>query len=516
MTKAKERRVRTWLFGIASIFFFNPNVMLFDVLPDFIGWGLLLLTFSPAADILPHMDVACTNFKRLFWIGVARIPAFILMIDVYYSFQTERSIVPLLILCFGTLELIFTFTAVKELFEGIGYAASRAESDGIFYLCLSPKRINTLTQKAEKLKEKAKTAQSKGQSKKAKNLNRAADKAAYKAQRRIPLSALVRCACTLAIIKFLCEFLPELTQLTTFDSLGYVTPLSVNILNYRKYFVVLAALIALIYGIFYLVRFIGYSRVLSSSKALNTYLEKSLGKLREASPNLAIRRRVQLSALLFCVGFALMTDFYSDSLNVIPDTPGYIILFAAALTLLPLIKNKAGVVISGIVTTVLSALSWADTVSFTANHDYSAVAVRESAQSAFSRLFLLSAIEQLSALVFVFFICLALKELAKNYCTYKGDSINDYSKDSTPVAKVFARKLNISFALAVASSLTSLALLLSRTDAIRITNRLSDIIYIPRLSWMWMVQLGITLVWVIYTASTIFSLKNECDIANSD
>ncbi len=516
MTKAKERRVRTWLFGIAAIFFFNPNIMLFDILPDFIGWGLLLLAFSPAADILPHMDVACTNFKRLFWIGLARIPAFVLMIDVYYSFQTERSIVPLLILCFGALELIFTFTAVKELFEGIGYAASRAESDGIFYLCPSASRTEALTRKAEKLKEKARSAQSEGKSKKAIRLGRAADKATLKAQRRIPLSALVRCACTLAIIKFLCEFLPELTQLTTFDSLGYITPLSVNILSYRKYFVILAAFIALIYGIFYLVRFIRYSRVLSSSNELKDYFEKSLSKLSENSPSLAIRRRVRLSALLFCVGFALMTDFYSDSLNVIPDTLGYVILFASALTLLPMIKNKLGILLSGIAATVLSALCWADTVSFTANHDYASVGMRESAQSAFSRLFLLSALEQLAALVFVFFICLALKELAKSYCTYKGDSFNGYSNDSIPVAKVFARKLNISFALAVASSLTSLALLLSRTDAIRITNRLSDIIYVPRLSWLWMVQLGITLVWVVYTASTILSLKSECDIANSD
>ncbi len=516
MTRVKERRVRTWLFGVAAIFFFNPNVMLFDILPDFIGWGLLLLAFSPAADILPHMDVACTNFKRLFWISAARIPAFILMIDVYYSFQTERSIVPLLTLCFGVLEMIFTFTAVKELFEGIGYAASRAESDSIFYLCLSEKKITALTRKAEKLREKAKAAQNKGQGKRAESLARAADKAIYKAKRRIPLSALVRCACTLAIIKFLCEFLPELTQLTTFDSLGYVTPLSVSILRYRKYFVVLAALITLFYGIFYLVRFIRYSRVLSSSNELKDYFEKSLSKLSENSPSLAIRRRVRLSVLLFCVGFALMTDFFSDSLNVIPDTLGYVILFVASLTLLPLIKNKLGIVLSGIAATVLSSLCWADTVSFTANHDYSAVAVRESAQSAFSRLFLLSALEQLCALIFIFFICLALKELAKSYCTYKGDSFNGYSNDSIPVAKIFSRKLNISFALAVASSLTSLILLLSRTDAIKITNRLADIIYVPRLSWFWMVQLGVTLIWVVYTASTILSLKNECDIANPD
>ena len=58
MTKAKKL-LSPALFILASIFLFNPNVNLLDLLPDFIGYILILRALAGIEGLVPHFDTAC-------------------------------------------------------------------------------------------------------------------------------------------------------------------------------------------------------------------------------------------------------------------------------------------------------------------------------------------------------------------------------------------------------------------------------------------------------------------------
>lgn len=516
MAKNKSRRVRLSMIGVSALFFFNPNIMLFDILPDFIGWALLLFAFSPAADTVPHFAEACGSFKKMLFITLARIPCLFIMLSVFFKHQTERAIVPLFVLCFGALELAFGIAAFKNLFEGIGYAASRSQENSAFYLSASNKKIKKLSAKASKLKIKAQKAQEQGKTRSEKRYLRKAAHLERKAKRRIPLSRLLATAYVMLTVKAVAEFLPELTYLSSFDSLGYITPTSLNVMTYRKYFVVIAAIISLISGTFFLKRFVSYSKAISASDELNAYFSSEVKSFEKSMPHISVHRRIHFAAMMLLTGFVLMIDFYSNSLNIIPDFVGYSVLFCGAVSLLSLAGSKVGILVSGILCTAISAWSWFDTVAFTSKYDYAAVSLRENAANAFINSFILNVAEQLCAAVFIAFILSQLYSLAKKYASYKGDGINEYTASNTPLSSVFKRKFVFSYILFAISAISSVLLLASRVDAVKTVNRLNDVLYIPRISWGWMLQLALTAIWIIYVCRTVSSLDTECARADKN
>ena len=101
------------------IFLFNPTVNLIDVLPDVIGYLLILKGLDKLSDLDGRLRSAKQKFKAAAWIaGVKFLVMFLtpVMDSTWYL---------LFAFSFGVLELIYEIPAFVELFGGLSYLEMR-------------------------------------------------------------------------------------------------------------------------------------------------------------------------------------------------------------------------------------------------------------------------------------------------------------------------------------------------------------------------------------------------------
>lgn len=124
--KTEGRRVGGKYFGIgliaiAPVFLFNPELVFIDVLPDAVGYLLILLGLRFLRDLCPHTEEARLRFRNMFVISLFRIVATFV---VFATNQYERpTLILLLTFAFGVLDFIWAISAWTSLFEGFVYLA---------------------------------------------------------------------------------------------------------------------------------------------------------------------------------------------------------------------------------------------------------------------------------------------------------------------------------------------------------------------------------------------------------
>lgn len=109
----------------ACLFLFNPVVAFVDVLPDAIGYALLLLGLRQAADLNGRLDESRSNFKKMLWVSVGAIAGEYYLYGVLPSggtLNTYETPVWILLFSFALLAFhtVFLLPAYRELFLGLG------------------------------------------------------------------------------------------------------------------------------------------------------------------------------------------------------------------------------------------------------------------------------------------------------------------------------------------------------------------------------------------------------------
>ncbi len=120
-----RRRLRLGALTVGLLLLVNPSVNLFDLLPDFIGYALILYAIAPAADAAPYFADARERFLKLFWLGASKYPALLLMMAIYAGDMTQRSIIAVFALVYAALELLLLIPAFRFLCEGFFYLGDR-------------------------------------------------------------------------------------------------------------------------------------------------------------------------------------------------------------------------------------------------------------------------------------------------------------------------------------------------------------------------------------------------------
>ena len=124
--KGEKRRIGGKYFGIgliavAPVFLFNPELVFIDVLPDAVGYLLILLGLRLLRDLCPHTEEAHLRFRNMFVVALFRIVATFV---VFATNQYERpTLILLLTFAFGVMDFIWAIPAWRSLFEGFVYLA---------------------------------------------------------------------------------------------------------------------------------------------------------------------------------------------------------------------------------------------------------------------------------------------------------------------------------------------------------------------------------------------------------
>lgn len=129
MSKNEKRNFGAIIFALFLII--NPNVNVVDILPDFIGYIIILRAISDATFTTPYFPEAKTYLSRLMWLSVLRIPAFIIMITVRGENAADGDIVVLMTLIFAVAEALLIIFAISNVFAGLFYMGERTDAPGL-------------------------------------------------------------------------------------------------------------------------------------------------------------------------------------------------------------------------------------------------------------------------------------------------------------------------------------------------------------------------------------------------
>jgi len=133
--KIKSDQLRLGLLAAGAIFLFNPTIHIVDLLPDFIGYWLIVCGLTLTAYISDTVAAARKSFVYLAFVEGAKLASCVLLVGANGTF------VVLMAFTFSVLEAILFLPAVNDLFEGFASLGVRHAGKWVFSVPVSPKKL---------------------------------------------------------------------------------------------------------------------------------------------------------------------------------------------------------------------------------------------------------------------------------------------------------------------------------------------------------------------------------------
>lgn len=300
---------------IAGLFFLlDPSIVIIDILPDFIGYFLIILGMNRLSVLNSSMSDAKGYVCRLFAVSLVKVPCALIYITEASSPKQSWGL--LFAMIFGFVETFYSLKAITAFF------------DALEDLSVSDDRVSTSTP-------------------------------------ALARQSQTRAMCIVfAWASAILPALPELTTLTS-SEYGVVTGNGIlSLANYKTAFTVFAAIIGLVLGIYWFVVAARYIRGIKKDVVFYTALcekvEHNELELRNTREIKAINGFLSLSF----IGFLLCLEVKLDGINYLPHTL-FASLFLIALIFFSKNYEKAKkAILPTAVYAGVSATSWGYTVWF--------------------------------------------------------------------------------------------------------------------------------------------------------
>ena len=497
--KKRRKVIHFGMLSVGLFFLLNPNVNMIDVLPDAIGYLLILGAIGKLCDLCPELADARGAFIQMFWISFAKIPALLLMFGITAANVGEQTTVLLFSFCFSVAEVVFGVRAFYLLFQGLVYLGTRRDGGAFLYGCPDKKKRRTFRER--------------------KNVSVRVGWFSRLAQRRQLRRSqqadwiYTRLTAVFFIIKFAMSVLPELTLLVPYDSTGYVTPEGMTMLNFRPVLIALAFCIALIVGLIWFVSLYRYVKYLSS----HTEFWDSMAALYEAEvvpkTGFFVLRRVHIFMLLASFAALFSVDLYVDEINWFPDFLSAVLFFAAAVAIAKYAPRAARrLKIASFAYLLGSSATFATMLIFTREYVYNSVHKIERAQTLYLPYALCNAVEQIAFLATVFALATVIREVTKAHTGM--DAVTEISSSSRPLYMVFSRKTVVMRVWAGLMSVMSILYFYFVVDvqSVKLRNDATapgGYVYFPKFEVAWLVDFVIAMIFAVYTINLLWDLLSE-------
>ncbi len=247
------------------VFLYNPNINIIDIMPDAIGYLLILYGLKKLADFYPMMAEARKIFKTLLLISVLKI----LVAVITYTVITDKGYLLVFSFVFGLFEAIYTFSAFSKLFDSLLYFGTRYEGTAVFKNAGETKSITLI----------------------------------------------------FMIARAVSPFLPELTFLSTSSvDDGFVTwEATVDLGEYKSLFTVAAVALTLLLSVIWLIMVLRYFLAIQKDTRFLRNLEAYYNEVIAPDTDLFTRRRLTFCLAILTFGSLFLFDLYADGLNFIPS-----------------------------------------------------------------------------------------------------------------------------------------------------------------------------------------------------
>lgn len=260
--------------ALAFLFFFNPNLHVMDLLPDFIGYILLCRALGQLADLNESIEGAVALFRRMIFIDAGKWLAILWIFGLAAANERSSSML-LWTFVFSVVELIVLIPAYNKLFEGLTQFGYFYSDEAIFGTKEGSRR--------------------KSNTDRIRNLTVA-----------------------FVILKSVLTVLPEFTDLTS-TSYDENASAVLNLYQYIGHLRFLAALPIFAVGLIWFFRICAYFRRLRRDTALMNGLRKDYEEKICPKTGRFVRRDFGLACILLLVAVILGLDLRFDQKNLLPD-----------------------------------------------------------------------------------------------------------------------------------------------------------------------------------------------------
>ncbi|MGI6754028.1 MAG: hypothetical protein ACOX31_07010 [Eubacteriales bacterium] len=296
---------------LAFVFLMNPDIGIFDILPDFIGYILLCAAIAKLSDIDDRVNEARALFVRMIYVSAAKIVALFVLFGLLTP--SDRSVGMLLFaFVFSVFELVYVLPAIVRLTDGVLYLSMRHEGTAAYApsgRLKNSRHQKTITEKIRRL------------------------------------------SVIFMIVKAACRTLPEFASLT---EQTYESTATSHLYLYVNVFRMFAVVVGLAAMLFWFVPTLRYIRLIKRDTLLIRNLEQKYVVEIQSRPDRPARRAIKAAFWCFGAAALITPDFYSDGFNLLPDALSALVLLAGLWMLRKYIKGWRGVSAVAAVYTALS------------------------------------------------------------------------------------------------------------------------------------------------------------------
>ncbi len=268
------------LFVLGAVFLFDPFVSVFDLLPDALGFFFCSLALSRLSDMDDRLAEAARGLRRLAFLGLARIAALAMAFGVV-SPSEQPVFILLSLFSLAVLDIIVLLPTWKNLSGGLIYLGGRCDATAIFDR--SRHRPNPRDPRGDRHRR---------------NLT----------ERYFCLTS------AFFVLREILVVLPELSVLTH-EKGGVEGGQGSFLYDFVGLFRELAALIAALLGLVWLVRTVLYVRRLKGDKPFIDALHRKYQTEILPRTDLFARRAVKASFLCLCLSAVFTADVFFGSLG---------------------------------------------------------------------------------------------------------------------------------------------------------------------------------------------------------
>lgn len=304
------------------LFLSNPNVGIIDILPDFIGYFLIIKGIFPSQIFVPQLENSQNNFQKLFIIDTIKfILSFLLMFNI-------NTLPLLLVFSFAVVELLFLFPAINDLFEGVSYAAVRFG--------------NKFVLESKKIKKVVKDAGSGEYQIKEVDVEKV---------EKVRLITFI-----FIIAKTVLSIVPTLADLQLFENTGDVEVYSIRIADFNNIIALLSCIICTVFSVIWICSFLPYFRKIRKDRTFFDGIEKEYRGQLELFPDIPLGFHFKHITVVMSAMIISYCSPIFDGVTVFPKLISAAFAVSAAVLLSKFAKKTVIAAFPAVITILLSII----------------------------------------------------------------------------------------------------------------------------------------------------------------
>ncbi len=393
----------------APFFLVNPDYTMLDVVPDFIGYLLLMLGLGKLRDLNSYFEKAADSFGKLAIVSAIKLVLFFI-VSLLLDDKERPTMILILMMLFAIGEMILVIPGFSAFFEGFSYSGFTYRGKHGETFSVVPGKI------------------------------------------RNPVLVFL-------IAKYLLTLLPEFSVLAaqTYSDAGTAWD------EYTDLFRLTAMFIIAVWGLAVFIKLLSFLAKTLRDKDTLDRLSADYRNSVLTVRGLFIRRRISLLGVLVFGILIFSADFLVDNADILPDFASAILFLLFFILGKDIIRFRTAGITASAVFIPLSALRWWMTVDFRDNHLYSLIRKSPSVYEDFMKYYPVCVLEAVFEAVLILLVLIGYEKIISEHCGYLPDDLEGdvFENKKREIRSYLNKKLNAfavsAFACTVISGLTEYA-----------------------------------------------------------